>query len=250
MLSLTRALMRAAKKTSPACQMDCSIWQANALPTILATFCQSAVTKDSRSGSKKLMGADTSLLPSITRSGAFSVRSCRQRSRQPSRMAICNGSAKSHRALLRISSGDSPPRLMAKTGRRGGPLEILTSVRSTISQGSSPSRQSHSRKPAYSIAYRRDIQATLRCCLDSDSFQNLSAPGAISSQPRSPSCSGVAGQPVNPNSCSIQRLRSSGSARPIGPKLRSSGWEMTGSSLPRASIASRREAAPDSENTT
>ena len=89
---------------------ESSIPEPNDCPTILATLCQLFVAKEINNESKNDIGADTSLRPSITRSGAFSERSYRQRSRCWARAVASSGSARSQSFCSHMVSGASIPR--------------------------------------------------------------------------------------------------------------------------------------------
>src|SRR5262249_13133120 len=89
-------------------------------------------------------------------------------------MALSGGNIQRHRtvpeAVAAISSASS--RLRLKARRR---LPTGMSVRSMTSQGKSPRRQSHSRKPQYSGADLRDSHATRRTSSARTAFQNASS---------------------------------------------------------------------------
>src|SRR4030088_2544717 len=93
---------------------------------------------------------------------------------------------------------------MAKVGGWGGPrfgrCEILTSVKSTMSHGVSPSLHNQSRKPAYSFADRRVGHAIFRCPAKSASFHTRFASflSAVESGEGRPQRSGQAlSQPIS-----------------------------------------------------
>src|ERR1700737_1701347 len=98
---------------------------------------------------------------------------------------------------------------MAKAGGRGGASsggqEILTSLRSTTSHGASPSRHNHSRKPAYSIADRRDSHATFRVS------------GKRASSPKRSDAAAMSFQSVRPSSFSTHFARDDESEGLMGP---------------------------------
>src|SRR4051812_30965770 len=108
---------------------------------------------------------------------------------------------------------------MAKNGGRIAPSsgrpDIMTSLRSTTSHGESPIRDSHSRKPAYCIADRRDSHAIFRGPRVSASRQNFFESRAM------------LGHPTHPSSFSIHFNRKGKSEESIGPRLKSSKDEIT-----------------------
>ena len=142
----------------------------------------------------------------------------------------------SHISCCNEASRHSGPSADA-AARAAGSYEILTSVRSTTSHGSSPSRHSQSRKPAYSFAECRVSHATL-----------LPSGKRPSSHARSGSSVKLF-QSGWPSSLSTHFARNERSEGLIGPKLISSKEAITSSSRPAFLNACTRQPAPDAVKT-